>query len=66
MESIIEYTNILPDILCDAIVEMFKEQIAEKCINVYDIPKYSKEWCKIERVLYKQMLLYLNKYNMEV
>ena len=93
MESIIEYTNVLPDILCDDIVEMFKDrpdnsptQVVPPCfgnstiyyvdtslrkyyktlINTYDIPKYSKEWSKIESVLYKQVLVYLNKYNMEI
>ena len=66
METIIEYTNVLSDILCDDIVEMFKDRPDEKRKNAYDIPKYSKEWSKIETVLYKQMLVYLNKYNMEI
>jgi predicted 2-oxoglutarate/Fe(II)-dependent dioxygenase YbiX len=66
MESIIEYTNVLSESLCDDIVDMFNEQTTDKFTNVYEIPKYSKEWSKIEGVLYKQMLVYLNKYNMAI
>jgi len=58
---IIEYNNVLSDIICDDIIEKFYEdKHIEK--NHFIIPKNNKKWEKIEHCLYKQLLISIKKY----
>lgn len=73
--EIIEFNNIIPKILCDEIIKKFEntententEKYKNKTQNVFNfkqvvIPKQNDLWVKIEVLLYKQLLLNLNKY----
>ena len=64
-----EYRTALPNVLCDDIIELFmKEEIEmEKMVNYenrkYKIPKNEKKWMKIEKVLYRVLLMCMKKYD---
>ena len=70
--EIIEFNNIIPKILCDEIIKKFEntettEKYKNKTQHVFNfkqvvIPKQNDLWVKIEVLLYKQLLLNLNKY----
>jgi hypothetical protein len=56
--------EILPDVLCEHIIELFEEDV--ECENrnnpVFIIPKKNKRWEKIERIIYKELLVNLNRF----
>jgi hypothetical protein len=54
----------LTNILCESIIEQFEE---ENIINnMFIIPKNSKRWEKIERMLYKELLIKINEYKLKI
>ena len=59
MSSIFEYNKSLTDIMCENIIEYFEED-SDK--NIFNIPKYNKKWERIERLLYKELLMRINDY----
>ena len=65
MSFVIEYPNILPDILCEDIIDLFNEQ-SELRNTSMNIPKNSKDWDKIERLIYKNILIKLNEYKISM
>lgn len=62
MDFIVEYSNTIPDSLCDDIVVLFLEYINEKNTQKMEIPKDNINWKKIERFLYKELLTKINSY----
>jgi hypothetical protein len=60
MTSIFEYNNSLTDMICENIIEQFEENNGNN--NIFNIPKNNKEWERIERLLYKELLMRLNDY----
>lgn len=59
MTDIFEYNNSLTDMICENIIEYFEED-SDK--NIFNIPKYNKKWERIERLLYKELLMRINDY----
>jgi hypothetical protein len=59
MSNIFEYNKSLTDIMCENIIEYFEED-SDK--NIFNIPKYNKKWERIERLLYKELLMRINDY----
>jgi hypothetical protein len=59
MNTIFEKHNSLNDIICESIIELFEK-------NIFYIPKNNKEWERIERTLYKEILIGLNEYKMNL
>jgi len=59
MIGIFEYNNSLTDIICENIIEFFDEDSND---NIFNIPKYNKKWERIERLLYKELLMRINDY----
>jgi hypothetical protein len=55
---ICEFPDTLNEFLCEDIIEKFETYNTDKLV----IPKKDKEWMKIEKVLYKELLLKLNEY----
>ena len=60
MTAIFEYNNSLTDMICENIIEQFEENNGNN--NIFNIPKNNKEWERIERLLYKELLMRLNDY----
>lgn len=56
--------EILPDVLCEHIIELFEEDAVFENTNnpVFIIPKKNNRWEKIERIIYKELLVNLNKF----
>ena len=63
MSFIIEYSNILSDILCEDIIDLFNEKSESQSMN---IPKNSKDWYKIELLIYKNILIKINEYKISM
>jgi hypothetical protein len=61
-ELIIEYKNSITEFICDEIIEKFEQ----KNELFFEIPKDDKDWNKIERTIYKQLLININKYKSEI
>lgn len=65
----IEYNNIVSKKICDEIIKLFNEIEHETFemnlykYKYYSIPKSHFKWIKYEFFLYKQLLLYLKKYD---
>jgi hypothetical protein len=59
-----EYINTLPEILCDDIIEKYEEEISvdENALSHFIIPKTHKKWVRIEKLIYKELLINLIKY----
>ena len=55
---IIEYPNSITELLCDNIIENY--EINEK--SIFEIPKNNEKWTRIEKLLYKELLININKY----
>lgn len=55
----------LPELLCEDIISIFK---TEKSLNTnwLNIPKQNTKWEKIERIVYKELLVNLKKYKDEL
>lgn len=66
MYLIFENNNSLNEVLCDDIIELFEENningVNEKQYNIYNIPKNNVSWERIERLIYKEILVRLNEY----
>jgi hypothetical protein len=60
--SIYEYKNVLSNILCEDIIDKFETY--QKMY--FEIPKNDNEWNKIERVLYKQLLINIKNYKLHI
>lgn len=60
MNNYIFQKQVLIDLLCEDIIELFDE--SNNNHNEMNIPKYSNKWEKIELFLYKELLIYINKY----
>ena len=60
-ELIIEFENNINSIVCDEIIEKFNEE-CNVSKNIFEIPKNDNNWGKIERLLYKQLLVSVNNY----
>jgi hypothetical protein len=58
---IVEFNNAIPDTLCDVIIENIGD-----ISKPYSIPKNSPDWIKIELLLYKQLLTYINEYRTKI
>ena len=56
--------NSLPEMLCDDIIEFFEEDLDnnKSYKNFFVIPKKNEKWDKIERFVYKEILIKLNEY----
>jgi len=59
-ELIIEFKNSISELICDDIIEKYIEQ--NKNMSIFEIPKNNIEWNKIELLMYKQLLISINKY----
>lgn len=57
-----EYKNSLTDDLCESIIDEFNEA---NC-KVFKIPKHNSDWERIERTLYKEILIRLNEYKLKL
>jgi hypothetical protein len=57
MSNIIEYNNILPELLCNDIIDLFIEETEDENKTIFNIPKNNDEWKKIEKILYKELLI---------
>lgn len=66
MTFIFESNKSLTNILCDTIIEEFEEEHNEINQNWFIIPKKNETWERIERILYKQLLICLNEYKMKL
>jgi hypothetical protein len=60
-EYFFEYKKCLNEMLCEDIIEKFEENICPNK-NIFEIPKNNIYWKKIEKILYKELLLKLNLY----
>ena len=60
--AVFESENTITDVLCDTIIEDF-EDISE---DIYIIPKNDKLWGNIERILYKELLIKLNEFKINL
>jgi len=56
---IFESNQVLTKYVCDDIIEKFDEESNQ---SVYNIPKQDPTWEKIERILYKELLIKINEY----
>ena len=56
--SVIEYPNVIPPILCNDIINYFNKENS----NIFLIPKNNTKWKRIEMLLYKELLLHIDKY----
>jgi hypothetical protein len=59
MDLIFEYNNSLTNILCENIIEQFDECSNS---NIFNIPKNNSHWEKIERIIYKELLIRINDF----
>jgi hypothetical protein len=66
MSYILEYPNIFSSILCEDIIDLFDEYTIQQNTNVMNIPKNVPEWDKIERIIYKNILIKLNEYKISM
>jgi hypothetical protein len=57
-----EYKNSLTEDICETIIDEFNE---ENC-KVFKIPKNNSQWERIERTLYKEILVKINEYKLEI
>jgi len=78
--EVIDFNNVIPNILCDEIIKKFEnsENKSKKYKNKtilsnnsfnfeqFEIPKQDNEWKKIEIMIYKQLLIHLNKYKQQI
>ena len=65
MSLLFENNRSLNEIFCDDIIERFEEnniKSLDESRNIYTIPKNDTSWEKIERFLYKELLVRLNEY----
>jgi len=65
MECVLEFPNSIPNILCDTIIENYKDNNSET-ENCFVIPKNHNDWDRIERLLYKELLININKYKIHI
>ena len=63
MNAVFEKHNSLNSMICESIIELFQEQDTNK---LYNIPKNNNEWERIERTLYKELLIAINEYKMNL
>jgi hypothetical protein len=56
--SVVEYSNVIPPILCNDIINYFNKENS----NIFLIPKNNTKWKRIEMLLYKELLLHIDKY----
>lgn len=72
-QLIIEFPNSIPEVLCETIIENYElcklntvtELIHSSKINeptIFEIPKNNDHWNRIEKILYKELLININKY----
>lgn len=54
-----ESKQVLTKYLCEDIIEKFDEESVK---SIYNIPKKDPNWEKIERILYKELLIKINDY----
>jgi hypothetical protein len=57
-ENIFEHKNCFNSFICDDIIENFEETNK----NIFEIPKHNDKWVKIEKMIYKEILIKLNLY----
>lgn len=62
MDYIKIYDNVLTSELCNSIIKKVENNISD----FFEIPKRNKEWDRIEKFLYKQILIYLKNYKKEI
>jgi hypothetical protein len=63
MNTIFEKHNSLNEIICESIIELFDKQSTNE---IFNIPKNNKDWERIERMLYKEVLIGVNEYKMNL
>lgn len=61
---VMEFPNTVSPLLCDDIINLYNEK--KGGVSVFIIPKKNKEWEKIEKYLYKQMLVKLTSYKTQL
>jgi len=66
MTFVLEYPNILSNLLCEDIICLYDEENDKKNTNIMNIPKNSDTWDKIERILYKNVLIKINEYKINM
>jgi len=62
MSILFETEKALTDILCDSIIEDFEDSNS-LCLT---IPKNDKTWERVEKIIYKELLVSLNKFKMQL
>jgi len=65
MSLIFEQPNLFTDFLCEDIIDLFNEMNTDKS-NIINIPKNDNTWTKIEKILYKNILIKLNEYKISL
>ena len=58
MNNIYCNDDVLSDFLCDDIIELFNDNDNDSLI----IPKHCNKWNKIEKILYRELLINIKKY----
>ena len=64
MSILFEYDKSITDMLCESIIEQFDEDSNDK--PILNIPKNNKCWERIERMIYKELLMKLNETKMKL
>lgn len=64
MSILFEYDKSITGMLCESIIEQFDEDSNDK--TIFNIPKNNKCWERIERILYKELLMKLNQTKMKL
>jgi hypothetical protein len=65
-ECVIEYENVLPEELCDDLIEKFENHSEKNNKPFIKIPKNNNEWKKMEKFLYKELLIKINDYKLKL
>ena len=64
MSILFEYDKSITGMLCESIIDQFYEDSNDK--PILNIPKNNKCWERIERILYKELLMKLNQTKMKL
>ena len=62
MNNIYCNDDVLSDFLCDDIIELFNDNDNDSLI----IPKHCNKWNKIEKILYRELLINIKKYKNKI
>jgi hypothetical protein len=65
-ELVKEFNKIIPDSLCEDIIDKYEENETRSTASSQIIEKGSIDWKKIERIIYRELLFHLNQYKTEL